>query len=657
VLISLNGYSKINVDSLKTVLTSIDGVEKAKSLYKIGIGYYRINIDSSLYYFLESAEYSKQNNLIKNYSTALIAAGNVYYVTSNLVKAKEFYEESLDISSISNRASVYFNLALIEKDMGSPTKAITLIDSSIVLFKNCTGKDFFVAKSYNTKGNLFKNMGMYNSAIDQYMLAVNILDSLENKPFQGMCMSNISDLYLKLGDKKKAKLYKETAIQNLSYGVDSVDYNLAKLSYADSFLKGKDCVSTIKETIEYFERKKQLSNYIKANIVLSEYLSDTEALLLLKDLEGLNMPGKLQGDYYLRLANVLFSYKDYAKANLYTDKAVSIFIECKSVNDLVSAYLLKSELLKAKKVYDEALQYYSHYSMLKDSLLNVSTTNRVMDIAQRYEFEKQDKQIAILERDRALNLLNIRNKNIALYLGISGVFVLFIVFILYRRKQLMKIELANKNEILAKEEYNNLYQSHKIKSIKAAVSGQEEERQRISQELHDGVCSEITGVRMQLEAGLIDNDKAVAELNKIYDNTRRLSHDLVPPEFNDTSFEQLIKSMLEKSISEKQLDFVYEVDDSWLTEDFKFNSYRILQEAITNINKHSEATKIYFVFRAKGNTVELIVSDNGSANRKSYEGNGIKNMKSRAEIIGGSLDIDNNDNGTVLTMTAPLSDK
>ena len=220
-LIVLNGYSKINVDSLKIASYNIHGKERAKALYKIGISYYRINIDSSLHYFLKSAEYSKQNNLIKNYSSAIIAAGNVYYVTSNLDKAKELYNKSLSISSVSSWASVYFNLALIEKDMGSPTDAIAMIDSSIVLFKRIKGKESYMAKSYNTKGNLFKNMGMYNSAIDQYMLAVNIFDSLENKPFSGMCMSNISDLYLKLGDKIEARKYKENALHNLSFGVDS----------------------------------------------------------------------------------------------------------------------------------------------------------------------------------------------------------------------------------------------------------------------------------------------------------------------------------------------------------------------------------------------------------------------------------------------------
>lgn len=668
-LIVLNGYSKINVDSLKIELDKPQhDTTKVKILKRIAIGLRFKSPDEAIEYSYKLRDLSVK---IGDNRTELFAINNIAIsngVKSDFSKCVEWSKKGLEQAEIYNdiryQGDFLNNLGIAYMQQKIYDKAIESYEKSKLKYKEI-GNYKRVKTCNKNLSIIYIRTGAYNKAININMSLLKYYESINDTKNLITVCSNLSSLYHSMKNLDMAIEYAQKC-EKYAVGNDWA-LNLAYSNLAKFYIEKQNW----ERTIEYIEKSGELLEelndpdsystnyylYAKMYYVKGEF--DLAEKAIIKSYETAKSNGILKAfsNYYMLLGEILFEQGNYYKGIEYLNEYLSLTKNIKSYNDDLEVYKTLSKLYENVGKYKKANEVMNKVVSLTDTLAKIESTKQINRLEAKYQSEKKAQQILLLEKDKELKISEINTKNIIIYSSFGGLALLILLFAIYRNRQKVKLELSRKSEILIKEEYNNLYQSHKIKSIKAAVSGQEEERQRISQELHDGVCSEITGVRMQLEAGLIDSDRAVAELNKIYDNTRRLSHDLVPPEFNDTSFEQLIKSMVEKNISEKQLDFVYEVDDSWLTEDFKFNSYRILQEAITNINKHSEATKINLVFRVKGNTVELIVSDNGSANKRSYEGNGIRNMKSRAEVIGGSLDIDNSDKGTVLTMTAPLSDK
>jgi len=209
----------------------------------------------------------------------------------------------------------------------------------------------------------------------------------------------------------------------------------------------------------------------------------------------------------------------------------------------------------------------------------------------------------------------------------------------------------------------------KLKALaQRVVESQEEERARLSRDLHDGISQALVSVKLQLEAGIIrlDGDEArrqqarvglertVEQIKTVLGDVRRISHDLRPTLLDDLGLApalgHLASEFGEHAGTPVRFQSVGAV--GVLTEAAATTLFRIAQEALTNAERHAGARSIEMLLERAGGAVRLTIQDDGvgfdadSVAGHPKRGIGLRNMMERMEAIGGRLRIDSSAAGT-----------
>jgi two-component system NarL family sensor kinase len=190
------------------------------------------------------------------------------------------------------------------------------------------------------------------------------------------------------------------------------------------------------------------------------------------------------------------------------------------------------------------------------------------------------------------------------------------------------------------------------------VRSQEEERERLSRDLHDGISQGIFSIRLQVESGIAKLadpecvpaahaafERAASQLNDILGEVRRISHDLRPAILDDlglaAALDHLTKEFSEGS--SLQVNFESAGISDGLSSVANTVLFRIAQEALTNIKRHAEASMVTMRLAGTKTHVELTILDNGKGfdvrhiAQHPKRGIGQRNMHERVEAIGGRL--------------------
>jgi PAS domain S-box-containing protein len=193
---------------------------------------------------------------------------------------------------------------------------------------------------------------------------------------------------------------------------------------------------------------------------------------------------------------------------------------------------------------------------------------------------------------------------------------------------------------------------HKQKLLtEATIKGQEKERQQIGKELHDNINQHLTTARLYLE---VASEKATGELQELIrlslkniggmiKEIRALSQSLVPPTLGDIGLVESIQELCDslKRAHTFSIDFVARhFDESVISDLVKLMLFRIIQEQVNNIIRHSHATAVSVKLQSDAETVILIISDNGTGFDpiKARKGMGLNNITSRATLVGGKAE-------------------
>ncbi|MDW4497679.1 cache domain-containing protein [Sulfitobacter sp. D35] len=216
----------------------------------------------------------------------------------------------------------------------------------------------------------------------------------------------------------------------------------------------------------------------------------------------------------------------------------------------------------------------------------------------------------------------------------------------------------------------------KLKKLTQRVlDAQEEERGRVARELHDGISQILVGVRYALDiarrklergddGARAPLDKGIDSLGEAISEVRRISRDLRPGVLDDLGLGPAIRALAEEFAQRTGIavDFSTVVFRNRLDPEAKIALYRIAQEALTNIERHADATRVAVDLRGHKRGATLRISDNGRgfpADRSARSaGIGLRNMQERVEQLDGRLRIQTpaeNGSGTLIEVTVPLS--
>lgn len=162
---------------------------------------------------------------------------------------------------------------------------------------------------------------------------------------------------------------------------------------------------------------------------------------------------------------------------------------------------------------------------------------------------------------------------------------------------------------------------------------QERDRERLAEELHDNIISRLNVIRLNI------NNKNTEELNLDLKTSmqliRELSHNLTPPDLSEIELTDLIADYLDQISKNIEIAYHHMVSDASLSSPVKLNIFRIVQELITNVLKHANATRIDVSLRVSPDYLTLTIEDNGNGFKPGahYNGIGLRNIQSRAQKI------------------------
>ncbi|MDO6854556.1 histidine kinase [Cellulophaga lytica] len=329
--------------------------------------------------------------------------------------------------------------------------------------------------------------------------------------------------------------------------------------------------------------------------------------------------------------------------------------------------------IQAKSYYKQE-SYKNAYAIMTQlfSVLNQIKAKQQREIIKeleiQYETIKKEQAISDLKEDQIKQQAELdRQKTIKAAFLIGFLVILIPVIALlytYYQKMQAQSELAKKNEEINSQKVAALKQEQELKLIKAAIEGQDEERKRIAQELHDSIGGNLAGIKLQL-ASVKEKTQTLntisGQLDETYQLVRDISHTLIPKKFRQDDFTQLIKEYTKSITSTGKLNVEFhphpEDKINTLNEIVKMELFKIIQELMTNTLKHAKASTTDIHLNYFEDSITLLFEDNGKGfdTSKNGEGIGFKNIKSRIEKLNGTLHVDSAINrGTVVSIEIPI---
>jgi two-component system, NarL family, sensor kinase len=330
-------------------------------------------------------------------------------------------------------------------------------------------------------------------------------------------------------------------------------------------------------------------------------------------------------------------------------KALKLATENNLLEEIQEAYSSLSELALAKHKYAE----YRRYLKLKDSVTTVIFNDEMLrvtrDIESKYETEKKQARILLLEKDKKIQFIYIAGL-------IAIIILLFIIGVFYSRNLNRKRLLIEKDTEIKAQRISELEKEKQLVATQSLLAGEEIERTRLAGDLHDGLGGLLTGVKLKLssmkENSIITSDN-LAHFNHALDlldtsiaEMRRVAHNLMPETLMHYGLQTAVNDFI-KQVEPDGLPvirFSLFGDDLRYEKELEISVYRITQELVNNALKHAAARQIDVQLFTEKNRISVQVIDDGKGFDTEIAKNvktskGLKNINDRITAFNGHLEI------------------
>jgi two-component system, NarL family, sensor kinase len=201
----------------------------------------------------------------------------------------------------------------------------------------------------------------------------------------------------------------------------------------------------------------------------------------------------------------------------------------------------------------------------------------------------------------------------------------------------------------------------------ALQDGQEKERIRLAQELHDGIGAKLSGLKMNLEYLDINATEHRDLISKVFlgisetlEEVREVSHNLLPYQLAGKEMKEVLQNCIEQFNVYNGCSYDLFMNDpaTGVSEMIKIHVYRMIAELLHNIHKHAKATIASVQVSIEDGKMEIVVEDNGIGIDNApanAAGIGLGNLSSRVNVCKGLLNVDSSEKGTTVIIEIPLN--
>lgn len=591
--------------------------------------------------------------LINRYDKTINSnADSAFYYINKATKLSTASKNDFLLSRCFTKLALYYNLKNdLKKDRDYVLK-------SLILSKKCNNYKT-LSFCYNHLGVLEMDKGSYNSSLKYLLYSLEIATKHKLPENSCFALNNLGNLYDLQKDTVKAleyfKLDEKISLEN------KLDKNLMYV-YSSLALLQKN--SRKNEAINYYNKSLVLAKKLKDEnqqfsilINLSAfYLHENKRESNQKALDCLNQSKSLA----LKLKNsinlfyVYFNIGGYYSKNKNYDLALENYQKALDLAPMIgdneqvlNIYKTLSYTYKEDKEFEKAYFFQEKFHNLQDSIFSVSKNNAFNEIQTKYEVEKKNLKISLLFKEKQIES---NKKRTVIYGSIAVLLPMSFLLLFYKNRiKLQKIIRENENKLFVQEK-QKLQQEQEIKRILGVVQGQDEERNRIAKEIHDGVGGTLAGIKLNLTQinSNIKNEKIhviISQLSSLFQELRAISHNLSSNFIKDKKFTNLLFELKEEYEYRKEFEVELTIypENSFETipENTKHQIYRIVQELLTNISKHAKAKKVALNLTEHTDSLNIIIEDDGIGFESNVrKGIGLKNIEERLKTINGIFNIE-----------------
>jgi signal transduction histidine kinase len=630
---------------------------------------------------IQSAGYG-QDRTIDSLTRELNKAGNdrrkqadlnaelaIHVLNYDVEKATAYGRKAIDIAKKGKYdkelAKAYVNTGYAYSAGGSFDESFALADSAWRLAEK---ENYFEVKfsSQSLMGGNKRRMALYDEALPYYLKATKIAEAEQAKGYMGKAYNNLGVFYVTINDLERAEEYHKKSLamklelgnpREIFYSYDNLGIlNREKKNYEKAlqyYFKAEEyaykcgdssIISFIYNDIgaaySFSGSYENAEKYLKASIGLRERMNEMDELAYTYNYLGENYERK----------------KDIVNAERNIKSALAIAKEIANNKQTYEAFESLSDFYARNKKYDSAYQYAMHYKHFKDSITRKNQGEVIAELNTKYETEKKERRIQEQQFE-----ISKRNYWLA---GVSGLLIMgtSLGYSRHKRNKLRQ-RAAVQAAVLRQQEL----------ATKAIIQAEENERKRIATDLHDGVGQMMSAAKMNLSSLKGELLFGNSETEKAFDNAISLVDDSCK-EVRNTSHNIMPNALLKTGLTNAIREFVHKIDqrvmqvnlyseglNERMAADMETVLYRVVQECVNNVIKHSGANKLDITLIKDEEGISVTVEDNGKGfnmtGTRKLEGLGLKNIRTRIDYLKGEVEWSSAEGkGTAVTINIPTKD-
>lgn len=598
--------------------------------------------------------YNQKNALVtKQYNTALFFTNQLaeyyLYITSESKKAynlcEDFHRYLKRCDDLNKIGQYFINFGQATTFVQEYEESLKIIDEGTAYLKKnnadntpaYAGIHLKAGENRSKTNNLIRSVNYFEKASTLFMKQKDTVSFLWSQNGLSRLLGN-NGLYDE-AEKARAPIFlwqnkiKEKDVVVMAHVTASIeattqDNPTKELYHIQQALLIKDKLSSeSKQIIEILTRACATIVYSRHNMLkeANDNLSHLNKLM-----QGLRGNPFLNTYYTMALGQNAYTNKNYVKAKNSILSAFDAVKRSKVPENIIAYEELLANSLQKMGDKNQSLYHFKNYLSLKDSIQKSTARKRFAYVQSQFEVDK--KNLLIKKQESSIQLLDAKNKiNKQWFIfGLLAIVALFIIIYLLRSRKFAR------NKIRLQKKFSE----YLIKNV-------EQERKKISSELHDSVGQSLLLIRNKMQQNTGGNVSDTCIIDKAISEVRGVSHELHPFQFEQLGLLQSLKNMMDTLQNNSMVFYSYDLDDVKLGIKKQKHIYlfRMIQECLNNVEKHVKATACKLTAQENKNNFLFSVKDNGVGFNYENELNRIggielKTLKERAHIIWAKVEVE-----------------
>jgi len=498
----------------------------------------------------------------------------------------------------------------------------------------------------NNLGVVYRRLDDFSQSLKYHFEALTLADQEKDTYSISVALNSIGNAHLSLGNYREAIQYFDQSLSiaekanndigiamnlnNMGYGYESMNMlDSAKYYYEESLRFNQKIHVKKGEAICYNSLGNVLQKQGKINEAISLYTKALSINIALNDEIYI-------ANNYISLGLAYSDKHQFDESEKNLQEGLKIALKIGSKYEAKEAYKGLTDLYVTKKDFENAFYYGRKYKIYTDSIVNEVNSRNIVQMETIYETEKKELKITALEKERELMIWLSLAGGALLLLSLATFFFLWRWTIQKRR--------------LAESKVKQLEQEKQLVATQAVLDGETQERSRLARDLHDGLGSMLTGVKLnliemkkgvKLEYPDVERfDKALGLLDNSVQEMRRVAHHLMPDSLSRFGLKPAVGDFCRSFAPTVVFDYFGE--EKRLDPMLEIVIYRSIHELVNNALKYSGASQILVQIMQEPDRIAFTVQDDGCGFDTSAEtkGTGLQNIRNRMASFGGSIQID-----------------